>query len=500
MKEGGRGANDPLLRMENITKRFPGVLALDNVSFSLKRQSVHALIGQNGAGKSTLINILMGSYPKDAGKIYLDDREVDITSTATALNLGLASIYQEMFVVPDVSVAENIFLGDIPVQGVLRKVDYERMYRRSREVREEMGVSLDVKRNVRGLGVAEQQLIMIARALRRKSRILVMDEPTASLDSREIENLFRIIRNLIASGQSIIYISHYMNEVFEIADDVTILRNGKKVIDGPISGFDEQKVIEYMLGYRKTGRPFSPNKNIGSVVLEVDHLSSEPRLKDTSFTLRKGEIVGLAGLLGSGRTELVRAIFGADKKSGGQIRIDGEPVSINSPADAVRLGIGLLTEERSQGMIPQFSVEHNITLPNLRSVSTPVMIDAKSEERIARKYVRMLNIDLASVTQKIISLSGGNQQKVILGKWLNSDVKILFLDEPTKGIDVGAKAEILKLILDLAGRGLAVMLISSELADLVHPCNRILIMKRGRIVKELSQVDSEASLQAEVSI
>jgi ribose transport system ATP-binding protein len=486
--------------MENISKRFPGVLALDNVSFSLKEQSVHALIGQNGAGKSTLINVLMGSYPKDEGRIHLDGREVDISSTADALNLGLASIYQEMSVVPDVSVAENIFLGDIPVRGALRKVDYERMYRRSRAIFEEMGVELDVKRHVRGLGVAEQQLIMIARALQRESRILVMDEPTASLDSLEIENLFRIIRNLIAAGRSTIYISHYIDEVFEIADEVTILRNGKKVVSGSVSEFDRKRVIEHMLGYKETGKQLSPNENIGPVVLEVKHLSSKPRLKDISFTLREGEIVGLAGLLGSGRTELVRAIFGADKKSSGEIRVDGELVSIRSPTDAVRLGMGLLTEERFQGIIPQFSVKHNITLPNLKSVSNPVKIDAEREEQIAQKYVQMLKIQLASVMQKITSLSGGNQQKVILAKWLNSDVKILLLDEPTKGIDVGAKAETLDMILDLADQGLAVVLISSELDDLVHLCNRVLVMKRGRIVKELSEVSSDSFLQAEVSI
>lgn len=488
-----------LLRMEDITRRFPGVLALDRISFSLKKRSVHALVGQNGAGKSTLMHVLIGSIPKDEGRIFLEDREVDIPSTAAALELGLSCIHQEMLVVPDVSVAENIFLGDLPVRGALGRVDFDRMARRSREIFEEMGVELNPKRRIRGLGVAEQQLIMIARALHRQSRILIMDEPTASLDAREIENLFRIIRNLVSAGRSVIYISHYLGEIFKIADEVTILRNGRRVITSPVRRLDETAVIEHMLGYKEQSRRFARNENLGPAVLEVERLSSGSLLKEVSLTIRQGEVVGLAGLLGSGRTELVRALFGADPKSGGEIRVDGRPVSIRAPSDAVRLGLGLLTEERFQGIIPQFSVKHNITLTNLRTVSSPLRVNSRKEDQVAQRYVQLLGIKVPSVLQKIRTLSGGSQQKVIFAKWLHSGIRILFLDEPTKGIDVGAKTEILDMILDLARKGLAVVLISSEFADLARVCNRVLIMKKGRIVKELSEAPSDSFLQSEVN-
>jgi len=275
------------LQIENVYKHFPGVQALDNVSFFLKKQSVHALLGQNGAGKSTLINVLMGSFPMDSGKIRIDNQEVEIKSTADALSLGLACIYQEMFTIPDVSVAENIFLGDIPSKKPLNNVDFNYMYSRAEQILEEMGVDLNVKRKTRGLGVAEQQLIMIARALQRKSRILVMDEPTASLDKSEIQKLFRIIRKLTQNGHSIIYISHYLDEIFEIADEVTILRNGKNVKTGNINELDESNIIEYMLGYNQANKNFSSNENVGKVVLEVENLNNGPRVQDICFLVKK---------------------------------------------------------------------------------------------------------------------------------------------------------------------------------------------------------------------
>lgn len=489
-----------LLRMDKITKRFPGVLALDDVSFSLREKTIHALVGQNGAGKSTLINVLNGSIRKDSGAVYLAGQEVEIGSTTDSLNLGLACIHQEMFIVPDVSVAENVFLGDIPTKGFYRKADFALMHRKAREIFAEMGVELDVRRNVRGLGVAEQQLIMIARALHRQSRILIMDEPTASLDTHEIENLFRIIRNLVASGQSVIYISHYLNEVFKIADDVTVLRNGKNIITASVSELSEELIIEHMLGYREESKDFIRNDNLGPVVLEVENLSSGKLLRDASFSIREGEVIGLAGLLGSGRTELVRTIFGADRKTAGEIKINGLPVSINSPADAVRLGLGLLTEQRLQGIIPQFSVKKNITLTNLKKIIKLFRLDQKAEENIAKQYIELLNIKVMSILQKISNLSGGNQQKVIFAKWLHSDTKILFLDEATKGIDVGAKVEILEIVLELARKGISVILISSEFTDLVRVCNRVLIMKKGRIVRELESFPSEPFLQSEVNV
>ena len=488
-----------LLRMENITKDFPGVRALDAVTFNLEHQSVHAIVGQNGAGKSTLINILNGSQGKDSGQIILSGKEVDIQSAVTAIDLGIACIHQEMYVFPDMSIAENIFIGNMPTKGKVGHIDFKKMHHHAKRVFEDMGVDMDVRRRARGLGVAEQQLIMIARALHRKSKILIMDEPTASLDTPEVEKLFNIIRKLIQSGQSVIYISHFLSEVFEIADKVTVLRNGKKIITDQVSHLDESQVIEHMLGYKEESKQFVPNSEIGEVVLEVKNLSRTKILDNVNLSLKAGEVIGLAGHLGSGRTELVRAIFGADKKESGSILIKGKEIAIDSPSAAVRAGLGLLTEERFQGVIPMFSVQNNISLTNLRKISGMLRLNKKKEGELARHYINLLKIKVASALQKIKNLSGGNQQKVIFAKWLYSDTKVLFLDEPTKGIDVGAKVEILDMILRLAQKGIAIVLISSEFSDLANVCNRVLIMRKGQIVKELEDIPSESILQAEVN-
>jgi len=485
--------------MENITKDFPGVRALDNVSFSLDKQSVHAIVGQNGAGKSTLIKILNGAIRKDKGKIFLNGDEAVIESTADAIKQGIACIHQEIFVAFDMSIAENIFLGDMLTKGSFGKIDYKTMYAESKRLFEDMGVDIDVRRKVRGLGVAEQQLIMIAKALHRKSRIIIMDEPTASLDVPEVDNLFRIIKRLVEGGRSVIYISHYLSEIFEIAEKVTILRNGKKVITDRVSNLNEKQVIEHILGYKEQSKVFVPNEKLGRVVLEVKNLNRDRVLRDVSFQIREGEVIGFAGHLGAGRTELVRAIFGADKIQSGTILINDKPVVINSPSDAVKVGLGLLTEERFQGVIPLFSVKNNISLTNLRKISTKLGLNSEKEDEIANYYVELLKIQVSSILQKITNLSGGNQQKVVFAKWLHSDTKILFLDEPTKGIDVGAKIEVLSMVINLAQKGIAIVLISSELSDLVHVCNRVLLMRRGTIVKELTEIPSDSFLQSEIN-
>jgi len=491
---------DPILRAEEITKRFQGVLALDRVDFSLRSESVHALVGQNGAGKSTLINVLMGVMPRDGGKVFLDDKEVHFESTSDALEHGLASIYQESFVVGDMSIADNVFLGDTPTIGWTHRVDVARMRRESDAIFERMGVALPVERLARGLGTADQQLVMIARALRRESRILVLDEPTASLDRNEIENLFGIIHNLVSDGCAVIYISHYLDEIFEIADEVTILRDGRSVASASTDDLDQAAVVEHMLGASMSSTIFAQRAEPGPVVLEVRGISTGSRLDNVSLTLREGEVVGLAGILGSGRTEVVRAIFGADRLTSGQILIDGRSLSIKSPSDAVQLGIGLVTEERYQGTIPGFSVASNITLASLKQVSRGVWLRKRYEKEIASTYVERLGIKASSIEQTVSTLSGGNQQKVILAKWLQSQARILLLDEPTQGIDVGAKAEILEMIADLAGQGIAIVLVSSEFDDLVQVCDRILIMKRGRVAQELTETVSGHFLQAEVGV
>ncbi|MEJ2163939.1 MAG: sugar ABC transporter ATP-binding protein [Desulfobacterales bacterium] len=485
--------------MANIIKNFPGVRALNDVSFSLEPQSVHAIVGQNGAGKSTLINILNGSLAKDRGRILIDGKEAQIYSTADAIDWGIACIHQDMYVFADMSIAENIFIGDMPTKGKTGHLDFKKMYHNARRIFEDMGVDIDVRRRVRGLGVAEQQLIMIARALHRKSKILIMDEPTASLDVPEVEKLFTIIKRLVQSGQAVIYISHYLNEVFEIADTITVLRNGKKIITEQVIRLNESRVIELMLGYKEETKQFVPNSEIGEIVLEVKNLNRAKVLNDVSFNIKAGEVIGFAGHLGSGRTELVRAIFGADKRESGSIFIKGKQMAINSPSEAVAAGLGLLTEEKFQGIIPMFSVKNNISLTNLKKLSRTLGLDNKEEKAIAEHFVAMLKIKVSSVLQKVRNLSGGNQQKVIFAKWLHSDTKVLFLDEPTKGIDVGAKIEILDMILNLAKKGIAIVLISSEFSDLAHVCNRVLILKKGKIIKEFSDIPSDSFLQAEVN-
>lgn len=491
--------NAPLMHMANIIKDFPGVRALDDVSFSLEPQSVHAIVGQNGAGKSTLINILNGSLAKDSGRILIDGKEAEINSTADAIDWGIACIHQDMYVFPDMSIAENIFIGDMPTMGKTGHIDFKKMYHNARRIFEDMGIDIEVRRRVRGLGVAEQQLIMIARALHRKSKILIMDEPTASLDVPEVEKLFTIIKRLIQSGQAVIYISHYLNEVFEIADTITVLRNGKKIITEQVIRLNENRVIELMLGYKEETGQFVPNSEIGEIVLEVKNLNRAKVLNNVSFNLRAGEVIGFAGHLGSGRTELVRAIFGADKRESGSIFIRGKQMAINSPSEAVAAGLGLLTEEKFQGIIPMFSVKNNISLTNLKKLSRTLGLDNKKEKAMAEHFVALLKIKVSSVLQKVRNLSGGNQQKVIFAKWLHSDTKVLFLDEPTKGIDVGAKIEILNMILNLAKKGIAIVLISSEFSDLARVCNRVLILRKGKIIKEFRDIPSDSFLQAEVN-
>lgn len=490
-------SNQNILEMKNITKKFPGVIALDNVDFSLQRQSIHALVGQNGAGKSTLMNVLTGTLPKDSGNIYIDGEKVKIDTVTDSISNGLAYMHQEISIFPDMSVAENIFIGNFPLKGLT--IGYKDIYKESEKVLKKIGTAIDPKRKARGLGVGELQMIMIARLLTGQSKIIIMDEPTSSLDSKETQRLFEVIRTLAKDGHSVIYISHFINEIFDIADTVTVLRNGKKMITEKISNITEKEVIEHMLGFKEESKKFVLNENIGEVVLQVKNLSKPRVLDDISFEIRKGEVLGIAGHLGSKRTELLRAIFGADPVASGEILLNGKPIKIKSPTDAVHKGIGLLTEERGQGIISLFPIKRNITLTNLKKISNFFGIDFKKEEKFAKEYIDLLDVKASSPSQIIVNLSGGNQQKVIIAKWLYSDAKVLLLDEPTKGVDVGAKLEILYLILDLARKGLSVIMVSSELNDLAHICNRVLIMRRGRIIKELKDDISDSNLQALVN-
>ncbi|MGH2381857.1 MAG: sugar ABC transporter ATP-binding protein [Candidatus Limnocylindria bacterium] len=482
-----------LLEARSITKRFQGVVALDNVDLRLEEGKVHALVGHNGAGKSTLIGVLSGAISPDDGEIILDGRMVTFGSTSDALRNGISCIYQEMSIVPEVSIAENVYLGDLPARSALGTIRHRRMAKAAGALLATVGADLDPRRRARGLGVGQQQLIMIARALHRRSRVMIMDEPTASLNRLEVQALFDVIRSLKAAGQSILFVSHNMQEIFAIADEVTVLRDGKRISTQRISATSMTEVIERMGVRRSTAAASQPTTELGPPVLEVRHLRAD-LVKDINLTLREGEVVGLIGLLGSGRTELLRAIYGADGRSAGEILVQGNRVTIRSPSDAVRSGIGMLTEERRTGVIPQFSVRSNITLSRLRGVGSWLRLDPRRETKVALRYMRDLDIKASSPAVGVRKLSGGNQQKVIIAKWLHAGASVLLLDEPTKGIDVNAKQEILALLRSLSKDGVAIIIVSSELEDLVGICHRYLVLRKGHPIEELGPRTSVGEL------
>ena len=471
----------PLLEMRNITKRFPGVLALENVSFELRAGEVHVLLGENGAGKSTLIKILAGAYQKDAGEIILNGEAVGITSPRMAQQMGISVIYQEFNLVPALSVAENIFLGREPnlAPGVL---DNGAVRRESRKVLERLGLELDVRRTVRELGVAEQQMVEIAKALSFESKIIVMDEPSAALGDREIDRLFEIIRRLAAQGVAIIYISHRLQELARIGDRVTVLRDGHNVATLDLKGVEVASLVRLMVGRELTDQFPKALVEPGPEALRVEHLSRVGVLDDISLSVCEGEVLGIAGLVGAGRTELARAIFGADPVDSGVIILHGESMRIRSPREAVKHGLGLLTEDRkAQGLVLPLDVGANTTLANLKAVLRGPMLSPRAERAAAAEYVSSLRIRTPSIAQRVRFLSGGNQQKVVLAKWLFARARVLIFDEPTRGIDVGAKVEVYQLMNDLARRGVAMIMISSELPEILAMSDRIIVMHEGRI-------------------
>jgi len=484
-------AAQKVLEMKNITKTFPGVKALDKVNFSLKKGEVHALLGENGAGKSTLMKVLNGIHQRDEGEIILRGEAVEFKNTKEAQNAGLAIIHQELELIPHLNVAENIFLGREEKKGVF--INYKKLYQQTEEVLDMLGVNIDPKAKINDLNIGSQQMVEIAKAVSQNADILVMDEPTSSLTNQEIEILFELIERLKKQDISIVYISHRLEEVFEICDRVTVLRDGEFVGEVETTETDEDQLINMMVGRTIEERFPEMKFNPGEEILRVDNLSVTDKVINASFSLHKGEILGVAGLMGSGRTELAKAVFGVYKEQKGDIYYREEKIKINSPSDALNKGISYLSEDRKEeGLILGLTVADNISISILQtSLNGRIFIDSAAESELAKKYIKDLNIKTPSEKQLVKNLSGGNQQKVVISKLLSIKPEVVIFDEPTRGIDVGAKREIYNLMQDLVDEGVAVILISSELPEVLNLSNRILVMHEKELMGELDAADAD---------
>ena len=480
----------PVLQLTGISKRFGAVQALTDVDLALFANEVHALVGENGAGKSTLVKILAGIHHPDAGRIQLSGEDLVLSGPAAARDLGIAVIHQHPNLFPDLTVAENVFVGRLPRNGV-RGVDWGELNRTAQRLFENLGVKQSVSVPVRGLSVADQQLVEIAKSLSLDARVLVMDEPTASLSSHEVERLFTIIRQLRGRGVAILFVDHRMEEVFEIADRVSVLRDGRHVITAPINELNPAEAIRHMVGRRLETLFPKEQATIGEIALEVRGLTRRGVFSNASFQVRRGEIIGLAGLVGAGRTEIARVLFGIDRADAGEVLVAGKHAEIKSPKDAMRLGIVYVPEDRhAQGLVLDFSIAANVSLPIVERLSRLLVVDRVQERQIATDYSKQLQVRSTGVEQVASGLSGGNQQKVVLAKWLATKPTVLLLDEPTQGVDIGAKAEVHRIISQLAGQGMAIVLISSELLEVLGMADRIVVLHEGRVAAEFARDDA----------
>ena len=490
--------NGIVLKMENITKTFPGVIALEDVSIELHRGEVLGILGENGAGKSTLIKILAGNYIKDSGSIFVNEEKFEIKNPSEAMASGIRVIYQELNTLNNLTVAENIFIGEQLVKGPFKIVDWKAMSKKAAEILDSLNVEMDPNSVIGDLSISEKQIVEIAKAISKDAKILVMDEPTAALSEEETQSLFKIIETLKSRGVSIIYISHRLKEIFQITDRVVVLRDGKKVKSMDTKDTSANELVALMVG--RDIKEMYPKREvpIGDIMMEVKNLFAEG-FTDISFTLKKGEILGIFGLLGSGRTSLVKALFGANKVKSGEILINSEKINIKSPRVARDKKMGLVPLDRKiEGLALHMGIKENITLANIDDLGKGFLLRRDIEKVKAQKWIEEMGIKTPTMDQEVNSLSGGNQQKVVLAKWLESGSKIIILNEPTRGIDVGAKIEIYKLMQNLCEKGSAIIMISSELPEILSIADRILVMSKGKITAQYSRKEAteESLLQS----
>ncbi|CAM5299408.1 ATP-binding cassette domain-containing protein [Streptomyces californicus] len=502
----GTAVADPVLEARSVSKRFPGVVALDDVSFALRAGEVHALVGENGAGKSTLIKVLTGVYRSDEGEVCVSGEPVRFARPFEAQQAGISTIYQEVNLVPLMSVARNIFLGREP-KNRLGLIDFSRMNRETTELLDGFGVRVDPKRPLHTLGIGTQQMVALARAVSVQARVVIMDEPTSSLEPREVETLFRVIENLRGQGIAVLYVSHRMDELYRVCDRVTVLRDGRHIHTGELAPLERMRLVSMMLGrdmaeVRRdglTGFATEGHDAARTPVLTATGLDRRHQLHGISLELYAGEVLGLGGLLGSGRSETAKALTGALPLDGGEITVDGKRVGRPTPAAAIRAGISMLPEDRkAEGIVPGLSVRENIVLAAMPRLSRAGIVSRAQQDRIVEIFMKRLRIKASGPEQKVGELSGGNQQKVLLARWLCLEPKVLLLDEPTRGIDVGAKAEVQSLIDELAREGLAVLLISSDIEELIEGADRIVVLRGGAVAGELSGDEVDESRLLEV--
>ncbi|KHF40904.1 sugar ABC transporter ATP-binding protein [Alkalihalobacillus okhensis] len=488
---GGYKVSEYILQLENITKEFPGVKALDDVQLKVRRGTVHALMGENGAGKSTLMKIIIGMYTPDTGKMIFEGEELKLTNINDSLDKGISMIHQELSPIPEMTVAENIYLGREPTYGKSGLVNNRKLYQMTKDLLNSLEINLDPKTKMIDLSIANTQMVEIAKAISFDSKLVIMDEPTSAITEKEVAQLFKMIRSLKEKGVGIIYITHKMSELYEIADDISVFRDGQFIGTDTAANMERDRLIKMMVG-RELNQVFNkPENEIGEVALSVKNLSHNGWFEDVNFEVRKGEIVCFAGLMGAGRTEVLETIFGVKKVDQGEIFVHGKKVNIKTPIEAIKNNLGFLTEDRKlTGLFLPLSVRENMITVNIDQYISSGLLNYKQVKSDCLEQKENLKIKTPSIDQIVENLSGGNQQKVLLARWLLKNPDILFLDEPTRGIDVGAKSEFYNIIFKLASQGKAIVVVSSEMAEILGLCDRVIVMHEGRITGELSREEA----------